>query len=54
MSLFKKKNKKIDTGEATRVIRRMMSENIREYKKNYIMLADLYHLKEMATQNFII
>ncbi|MBC2886230.1 ABC transporter ATP-binding protein [Ochrobactrum sp. CM-21-5] len=37
MSLFRKKNKKIDTGEATRVIRRMMSENIREYKKNYII-----------------
>jgi ATP-binding cassette subfamily B protein len=37
VSLFKKKNKKIDTGEATRVIRRMMSENIREYKKNYII-----------------
>ncbi len=37
MSLFKKKNKKIDTGEATRVIRRMMSENIREYKNNYII-----------------
>src|SRR5690606_12987499 len=37
VSLFKKKNKKIDTGEATRVIRRMMSENIREYKKNYVI-----------------
>lgn len=37
MSSFKKKNKKIDTGEATRVIRRMMSENIREYKQNYII-----------------
>ncbi|MBN9044140.1 MAG: ABC transporter ATP-binding protein [Rhizobiales bacterium] len=37
MSLFKKKNRKIDTGEATRVVRRMMSENIGEYKKNYII-----------------
>jgi ATP-binding cassette subfamily B protein len=35
--LYKKKKKKIDTGEATRVIRRMMSENIGEYKKNYII-----------------
>ncbi|MEN3421087.1 ABC transporter ATP-binding protein, partial [Brucella abortus] len=37
MSLFKKKNRKIDPGEATRVIRRMMSENIREYKQNYLI-----------------
>lgn len=38
MSLFKKKKKKIDPGEATRVIRRMLSENFHEYKKNYIIV----------------
>ncbi|MBV2144178.1 ABC transporter ATP-binding protein/permease [Falsochrobactrum sp. TDYN1] len=37
MSLFRKKNKKIDPGEATRVIRRMLSENGRQYKKSYII-----------------
>ncbi|WP_343312632.1 ABC transporter ATP-binding protein [Brucella sp. BE17] len=37
MSFFRKKNKKIDGGEATRVIRRMLSENIGEYKKNYFI-----------------
>lgn len=35
MSLFKKKKKKIDPSEATRVIRRMMSENVHQYKKSY-------------------
>lgn len=37
MSLFRKRKNKIDPGEATRVIRRMMSENLREYKKNYLI-----------------
>ncbi len=35
MSLFRKKKRKIDPSEATRVIRRMMSENLRDYRKNY-------------------
>ena len=37
MSIGKAKKKKIDPSEATRVIRRMMSENLREYRKNYII-----------------
>ncbi len=37
VSLFKKK-KKIDPGEATRVIRRMLAENFHEYKRNYIIV----------------
>ena len=37
MSLFKKKKRKIDPSEATRVIRRMLAENIHEYKRNYVI-----------------
>ncbi len=35
MSLFKKKKNKIDPSEATRVIRRMLSENGSQYKASY-------------------